>query len=452
MPTLNQVAKVTINKNTVFPSAKGFGTPMFVCYQTVKPGKRLQEFSDLSEVTAAGYATTHRVYKAAQVVFAQNPRPEKFVVGSRYLPSTQVVVFTPLELTVGYEYKFTAVDDDGVEYPISYTVQTSDTATLIVTGLKADLDAVTDMVTSGTTTCICTATAGKLIEYKDLPPGGELGVSVTTADPGIATDMAAIMLATERSRGGFSWYGFTLDSCGEAEANAARVWAESNTVFFMARNSDSLAMDPGTTTDLLSDVKTAAAKRTSVIFAQRAIQDYRDLAFLANYFAANVPEGSAGPCYKLLANIDPDSLTIAEANAINNKYGTTYTTLNSRNITFEGHTGDGDWMDTTVNLDWLSARIQEAVFGGQVTAKKIPFTQAGMDTIGGLAQAIMDQAVVQSVLAPFDTVGAPPTITVPKLAQTTGPQRAARLLTNIKGSGRIAGAIHRAEFTLDIGV
>jgi len=453
MPTLSQVASVTINKQNVFPAQKAFGIPMFVCYQTVKPGIRLQEFAETSEVISAGYTVNHPIYKAAVACFSQSPRPEKLVVGSRFLPFTQVVKFTPLNLTVGFVYAFKARDAAGTETVISYTVQTGDDAADISDGLQVDLDPISGMVSASATGSVTnTSTAGVLIEYYELPSPSDMKVEVTTADPGIATDLAEIKLALEASRGLIDAYGFTLDSCGEAECNAAAAWVEAQKMVFSARNSDSLSCDVATTTDVFSDNVAAARTRTHIIYAQRSIQDYRDLAFLAKFFALNVPEGSASPAYKILAGIEPDALTSAQANAINGKRGSTYTTLNSVNIVFEGKVGDGDWFDTTVNLDWLAARVQEAIFAAQLNAKKIPFTQAGIDIITGIAQAIFNLAVTQGVLAPVDENGEPPTVTAPLLSKTTAAQRAARTLSGIKGRGRLAGAIHRAAFIFDIGV
>lgn len=452
MPTLNQIASTSINKSTTFPSQAGFGTPGFICYlDGMKPGKRILRYGSPDEAVADGFAVTHRVYRALQKAFSQSPSPPEVVIGARFLPSTQVIVLTPVNLTVGYEYAFTVVDNAGTEWPISYVVQASDTATLISTGLKADLDAIPDMVTSGTATVICTSTVGKLLEYKDLPPIADMRISETTTDPGVATDLAAIALEAERQ--GVSFYSFSLDSSGEAEVNNARAWAEASPGYvFSARTSDSLAADAGTTTDVISDAKAAASQRTHIIFAQYSTLDYRDLAFAAKFLSVNVPEGSATPAYKTLGGITRDKLTSAECNAINDKYGTTYTTLKGVNITYQGQVGDGDWFDTTCNLDWLKARSQEAFFGALLANKKIAYTQKGIDLIAGTVQAVFDRAVQQGILSPVDDEGNPPKVTPPKRTATTAANRAARILPNVICTGVLAGAIHRASFQFQIGV
>lgn len=452
MPTLNQVAPITTTKRNSFPSARGFGTMLLCAYQTVLPGRRLLgPYSSLTEIVAAGFTAEHRVYKMAAAAFANGA--VSVVVGSRFLPSTQVVKFTPRNVTEGFVYRFTVEDDAGLETEISYTVPAAATDDSIATALGTLLGPIADMVAGVVAEVVtCTTTAGKLIDYKDLPPLADLKVEVTTADPGIATDLAALALETERQRATISWYGFSLDSCGEAECNAAGAWAESNGVFFWARNSDSLSAESGTTTDAFSDNKTAARTRTAIIFAQYAVQDYRDAAMGARFFYENIPEGAATPAYKTLNGISADKLTSAEATIINGKYGTTYTELAGLNITYEGKVGDGDFADTTINLDWLKARSQEAFLAAVKNAKKIAYTQKGINIACAAVQGVLDRAVAQGVLAPVDENGEPPKVHVPLLENTLAADRAARLLSNVPVTGRLAGAIHRASFNFTVGV
>ena len=68
---------ITITRETTTPTQAGFGLPLVV---GTSGAQDYAECVDLTEVVAAGHADTTEVYKMAQAIFSQNPRPEKVAV------------------------------------------------------------------------------------------------------------------------------------------------------------------------------------------------------------------------------------------------------------------------------------------------------------------------------------------------------------------------------------
>lgn len=452
MSLLSTIVRATVTRETTFPSRAGFGVPMFVCEHTLwQP--LVRKFTSLAAVKAAvvagGGTVAHRIYKAALKAFSQNPAPAALVIGKRTTTSTQIVKLTPLVNTDGYVYAFTVTTADGVDHAITYTVA-SDTLTEVGTALATAIDALTGVAAASVTGVVtCTSDVGVLIRYADLPPIAEMTVQDTSVDPGIQDDLDDIEEATKRTNGLVSWYGFSLDHAAEAITKKAAEWAEARHVIMAGRTSDSACTDTGTTTDVLSDLVTAAYTRILPLFAQTDTQDYRDLAILARCLPEEI--GAVNWAFKTLATISVDNLTDEEAAAILAKRGTVYMRTNALNLTFECQTPAGEYIDQVTGADFLEARIAEDVFGLLKTAKILPYTQQGIDAILGTVQARLDK----STRAPnpiLTTDGDGPVVDPIKIEDVETSDKASRTLRVITWRGIYSGAINKAEITGTIGV
>lgn len=82
MSDIQQIVQVTISRETQNISRAGFGTPLIVdVFDTPALTNNVTRCASLSEVTAAGFASTTEVYKAAAKLFSQNPAPSVVVIG-----------------------------------------------------------------------------------------------------------------------------------------------------------------------------------------------------------------------------------------------------------------------------------------------------------------------------------------------------------------------------------
>lgn len=437
--SLDDIVNVSITKQTVFPSKKGFGTPMIVASHSYWLD-RVRMFQQLTELTDAGVATSHPIYKMATKILSNNPRVKQFVVGRRALAPQQVFELTIKDATEGKVYAWDIVGNDGTVTSYTYTVLAAATTSTVATAIAALIDAHADIVAAAVGPVITATTgAGKVVSYENLPLLAMMGVTETTADPGIATDLAAIETAVIASGGNISFYGMCFDVLGEQTINAIATFTEARKIVSVVRSSDHLIADVGTTTDVASDLKNAAYARTALIFSQYATNDYRDAAWLGN--GLSFEPGEATWAFKTLPGVTRDRLTSGEETAIKNKRATVYVQTNSINYTFEGLTGSGDYIDTTIGLDWLHARIQEAVFGLKTSAKKIPYTQKGVDAVVASVQGVLNRGTREPNTILKDNPA--PVASAPPVEEIDDADKATRTLPDLVFTGELQGAIHK---------
>jgi hypothetical protein len=366
---------------------------MLVNYMGATPAwaQRARRFETLVEITDAGALVTSSVYKQAAAAFGQDPRPEAVVIGRRTRASTQVIKLTPQYTVVGYKYAFTVVEQGGTSTDISYTVLSGDDAAAIATAIAALLDALGSVVATATSTVItATTTAGQLANYKNLPNPSKMLVQDAATDPGIAADLTEI--ESEATEAKLSYYGVAVDHACKAINAEVAAWVETRSLFFVPRLSDSACVDSGSTTDGMATLKASAYKKTmGPIFAMRATNDYRDAAFLG-VILTRTPGAYTG-AFKLLVGIDPDPLLPSQSSALEAKNGTSYHEISGVNVTFETKTCVGEFADIPIFAEFLSARIQERVFGRFVTTDKTDYSDLGASMVKQLVQSELNDNV-----------------------------------------------------------
>lgn len=425
--SLDDLVKMNISASTATPSEPGFGT-ILIAAQKVPATftARTRLFGSLTEMTDAGFNVDDPAYKCAQKVKAQNPSVEGWKIGRRANKGTQTYTLTCLSAVEGDVYLITV----GAT-AITYTVLAAATTSTVATALAALIDAVAGVTAAAVAEVITvTGTLGELVDAKEWSTN--LTLKDTTADPGLAADLAAIKAFDN------DWYGLALDSNSEAEINVAALFVETEKKLFVPNTSDYGCEDAGTTTDVMSDIKAAAYARTGVLYSRSQLLSYSGAAWMAKQFTQK--PGSDTWKFKTLASVTVDTLSASARVAILAKNGNIYTATSSINITEDGKSGAGEWLDTTRFIDWQRARLQFLLFSAFVNNGKIPFTDAGLDLIGSIIDGGLDEGVAVGGLAPGST-----SVTVPKALAVPSADRAARKATGIKFSGRLAGAIHELD-------
>jgi hypothetical protein len=441
--SLDDVVQLTISTSTIFPTRAGFGVPLFLVLHSVTPNL-VDEYANPAEMTDAGWAITSPGYLGAQKIFSQKPRPAKVVIGKRTRAYTQIVRLYPVKTTQGFHYRFTVVDPAGVETAIDYEVPGAATVNSIATALVALLDPVTDVeATDGTGHVVLTATAGKLFNLKALPKPADMKVKDASANPGsggIAADLADIV-AEDSS----SWYGVLADHTPEPVAIALAAAVEAMRKVFLANTSDSEILDQAVDTDLASDLKAAAYARTGLLFSATELQPYSAHAWLGKVLPTD--PGRTTWAYHTLSGVTVDGFTSAQITQLKAKRCNWYSVLGGINVTQEGISPAGEYLDTVHFVDWLYARMQERVFGtiqaASARGEKVPYTDDGVDTIRNDVTAQLDEGIKVGGLAKDPA----PEVSAPKVADVDASVRATRLLPDITFSAWLAGAIHRVQIT-----
>ena len=437
---IGDIVSVAIAASTATPTQPGFGVPL-IAVQKVPAAftNRVRTYSSVTAMTSDGWLTTDPAYVAASAAFASTPRPPNVKIGRRALTNSQVIKLKCLSATQGDTYSITLVTPAGVSTTISYTVPGAATTTSVATAILALINAVAGF--SGSTSAVDTITvasptAGLLNRYKNWTRTN-LYLTDATTNPGLATDLAAI--AVEDS----NWYGLSIDSQSKAEIAAAAVWAETNKKLFVVQSYEAdVADSTETTTNIASVVKTAAYRYTGVVFSGKDTQAYTGLALQGNRFAGTPTPGNETWTYKTLAGVAADTLSATEYGAILGKNATTYQTVAGINITEGAKVGSGEHVDVVRGFDWLTATMQVRTFALFVNSPKVPYTQKGAATVGGVMQSALNDAEKSLLLTPGSSA-----VQVPDVSAIDSVTKGNRILNSIAFTGQLAGAIETASIT-----
>lgn len=394
-----------------------------------------QLFASLDEMVSMGFAVTDPAYKAAAALMAQPNAVKDWTVGRRTTATVQTVTLTcTAPPRVGTKYAVTVNATAA-----TYTSSGGDTATTVAAALATALDA---DPAAGATAAVGVVTLvrnplGGLNDVTNWTPG-LIAVKDTSADPGLAADLAAVKAADN------DWYGLLLDSNSKTETLAASAWTEANKKLFSGNTSDTEVTDQAITNDVASTMKTSQYARTHLLYNGKQLLCYAGAAMMGAVFPFD--PGSITWKFKKLVGVPADddkTLTAGQSTNARNKNCNVYSLIAGIGCTEEGKSPSGEFVDIPHFLDWLAAEIQIRIFSLFVNAKKIGFTDVGIEQI--------KNEVRGALASGFDVGGladapAPGDVTAPAAAATVALDRASRKLTPVKFKGRLAGAIHLVDF------
>ena len=293
---------------------------------------------------------------------------------------------------------------------------------------------------SSATLTFTSSTAGELINIDTWGLPGHAGAPIialtdASTDPGIAADLAAIYGYNQ------GWYGVALDSNSAAEIEAAAAWVEANGPHVMCANtSDAAAIGSGAS--VFTVLQADSYARTLAVFNGSKLLSYAGAALLGKILP--LTPGSYTPAYKTLVGVPSDPSSILTGSAvtnITNANGNYYTTFKSIAVLISGITPSGEFLDTTIFIDWLRDAIQTAEFTLLTNNLKIAYTD------GGVAQAVN---VLKGVLGQGTQVGGlaaspAPTVSAPTVASIALANVAKRNLPNLTFAATLAGAIQSMD-------
>ncbi len=426
MSELDEVIDVQITVTDKAPTRPNFGVPAIMAFHNAWPDL-MREYGDADELLDDGFTDESHVYEMAQKLCAQDPHPRKFKVGRLQTAYTQTIHLIPRVTTEGFIYEFTIDDTD-----ITYTVLAGASVASICEALEPLVEAVTGITsTEDDTKVIAVAAAGEFHSYS---VARGLDIFDATADPGIAGDLADI--ADEDD----DFYGFAIDLNSADIIEAASGWAETQTKIFVTQSSDWDVLDAGESGDIASTLLAQAYTRTAGIW-HRGIGD-GEWAAIAWMSLMLVPDpGSATWAYKTLAGITVDQLRAGERTSLGNKNWSRYTRMGGVNVTFEGKTPSGRFIDVVHFVDWQEAEIQFDVYALLINNPKVPYTDAGISAVKGQVAGALKKGQQRGGLA--DTPA--PVVTAPAVLDTDVSDRALRKLRDINFTGRLAGALHSLQ-------
>ncbi len=503
MPSLNDVVNITILTAAAQISRAGFGTALIFggAAAAAVESALTGTYQEPSAMLAAGYLATDPEYLAAVALKAQSPCPVSFKVAKRgNLPTQSIKVVPTAQNSTAY-----VVTIDGSD--ITFTSDGTATVAEITAGLKSAIDAVAPAAwvkdtayakdakcskSSRIYKCITAGTSensdsgGPTGRGQDITDGTAhwkfIGVVPTTtdnttyltiaspiagefmrvvagdlnllrlqqnhADNAAATDLAAIELFDS------SWYALIDCFPSSAQTPAVAAWIESAKKLHVVASSDA-GICSSATDDVATAIKAAGYARTAVIFHPDA-GCFIDAAWCGSRLPLD--PGSETWAYCRLAGVTAVRLTPAQQNYAtgtaaalyaDGKACNIYVTIGGQAAVWPGIVAAQEFVDKVRGCDAMKADSQADVYERIVEAStagtKVPFDDGGVAVIKGTMHKTLDKYQRIGFLVKGSTY-----VNAPAASAVSSSNKQARTLTDVKGGGQIAGAIHQLNATITL--
>ncbi len=422
MSEISDVVNVTVNVADTKITRAGFGIPLIFDLFTVSGfTERVRTYDNLAAVLV-DFAATTKIYKCAAAIFAQDRAPTKIKVGRQ--DSGDASITSALSV----------INDEDSDFYCIITPKK----------VRADILLVAAWVETNQKIFLCSS------EDADV---------ITTATTDIATALATY------NRTGYMWHHQSgVDVNGATYTIASGVVTIGQTAHGLnvgdpvtfSGSAGVLLIDGNNIVDTVPNANTFTFKTTLADQASAAVNYFARYTFPeAAWAGLMLPSdpGSETWKFKTLAGVVPvprTSLTpTEEANALG-KNANLYTTLAGVGATHEGVMGTGRYIDIQRGIDWIEARIGEAVLTRLLNSPKIPYTDGGATILEGEIEQVLEKAVNQNILGPLlDDSGDFYRITVPKVKDQSTTDRTNRYFPGITAQAQMAGAIHSLAITVN---
>lgn len=450
--TIEHIAQFTSSIGTTTVPAAGFGTPLIAGYHTNFAGLAKRYTGDpnsiLQALTTDGFSTADAIYRMANKLLSQEFAPREIKVGRLQNAPVQSLALTPGNTVEGSVYALTFGNDQGTE-TATITVQSGDAAADVAGDIETAVNAfatLTDLSASavGDTVTITSGTDEPFsMEWavNSLRRPADLDILDGSTAASIASDLTDI--ETEDP----DWYALLLAVESAAISEAVGDWIATRKKVYLALTSDSDATESGTSTDIGSVMQSDANNRVACFFEPN-YRDYSNCAW-AGTMLPRAP-GSNTWALKSLTAVAASSLPDSLFTNLNAKDYTTLRAINrTQSATYGGFvSGNYLYLNILRSFDWLEARAEEAIANLLLSNGKIPFTAEGLALVKQALERVVADAVSIQVLAPGDpdneSEDPTPKVLIPRIGETgaDASARASRTLSNVKITGRFAGAIH----------
>ncbi len=258
------------------------------------------------------------------------------------------------------------------------------------------------------------------------------------------------------------WYFLTIEEPlrDNAFLDGAATWIQAKNKLAILDTNDVGHQNPSDTTSISARLK-GTVDRTGT-FYHTDVSLYGGVS-LAAYMSTRVFD-DANSAYTSkfkslpgISNINLDSAKVTSITGFTPGLGqslsaghmaNTYINVGGRNFTVEGSTLTPNvFLDEIHATDWIIARTEEETLGILLNNARIPFTDAGMQTLASAARTVMQLAsragLVADDLNPTTGEYEPAVIiTVPSVFDVPAAQRKARIAPAISVRFRYAGAVH----------
>lgn len=428
---LSEIVTVSIQAGTTNPARRGFGIPLILAFHSKWAGTEVRSYTAFSQV-AEDFPETHSMpYRMAAALFSQNPRPGTVKIGRLPAPATDhTLVLDFADHPTATAINLAVQEHDGTETAVSVPWNTNIATTL------GDLDtALTalgglDVTIASPLATVATTTNG---EQTHVSPTGTTVCYVreTTADWDYDDSLTAHAVVDG------DFYGVLIDSGSPKNMDKVARWALTNDrfAFFGPQYTKPAQFVTGEFSAGADFTALQANDSAAGLFTKASRSSCPEAAWVGLMFPLD--PGSATWAYKTLEGVGADAWTTTERTTIDTtNHGNHYASEASVGITRPGKAFGGEWIDVTIGLAWLQARLEERLFSLLVNNPKIPYTDPGIALVVAEIRAQLQEAEARGVLASGWTV------TAPLASAAAAADKAARILRDVEFTATLAGAVH----------
>jgi hypothetical protein len=163
-------------------------------------------------------------------------------------------------------------------------------------------------------------------------------------------------------------------------------------------------------------------------------------------YGATRDVGSYTWTFKNLVGINPvTTYTDTDIDSIHAANGNTYVKIGGQDITSNGVTTSGEYIDVIQSQYFLQSRMTENIFGLLTSTDKVPFTTKGIALVAAEVEKTLKQAYAQGIIAE-DADGKPLyEVIVPSVDDISTDDKANRRLPSVSWTCTIAGAIEDVD-------
>lgn len=421
MAKLDRLVNLNISLNTTAIATESFSDMMIVGTHAASTA-RMAAITSAGELLDMGLSASDPIYKAALAAFSQTPTLAKVYIGRR---AASKITLSGEQITAK------------ITLPSGEVLDIDGTAAQGAAALPASLKA----SASGDTLTLAAAT--------DIAVKPSKGTMALTATESYTDALNEIIKA------GGSWYGLVVADRTESVVLEVAAWAEANVKLFGTATDDVKVLNGAVRTDIAAKLMDKQYFRTFVVFDREAATEFNEAALMAKCFTF-YPGGETW-ANKRLAGITADRLSEGEYIAASEKNCTTFEMFKSFALTQGGKTAAGEWIDVIRFRDWLHNEMQADVAFALINGDgKIPYTDEGITILANAMQKSLQLGVRRGGIAPEeldenDKVIPSYIIKKPKAAQISPNNKASRVLNDLGGSARLAGAIHVVNIKFSLG-
>jgi len=438
MANLSQIARVVISLSTATIAKASFGIPLVVSPTTAFE-ERVRIYSNYDAAVSDNLDS--KTLAAINATFGQTPRPAYVYVGRRDMTST---IITTGIATIATGNIF-SMQIDGIN--VGYTAKNGDTAAEVFSGLAS---AINGSASAAEKYNVVADDASLTISPKDPT---QSSVIVTTQNlqnspQGDAANIAADL--TKINRANKAWYGFMLTERSDTLLLQASIWAEAQTKLFFATSGTAAIWDASSTDDVAAMLQKGQYFRTSLIAHRNAANEYPEAAWMGRCFT--IEPGGEVWALKVLSTITPSDFSDTEQAAIWAKNANTYEQYSDNvYLTNPGTVSSGEWVDIIRGRDYAVDTIQKDMASAMIRAKKIPYTNAGIQICVNTVRGSLVKLQRAGVIAPDEVNSDGETvpgfrISYPNAADVDANTKATRRLY-LTFMGILAGAIQVTDIT-----